>query len=178
MLRLLPATYIPVASVMEYYNSAKEEQTTLNFALIVLATKGYEMYYEYLRKSKTSLYFMIYDQNPNFILGYGTIKEDRTEFNQNKYGNLAYHIRITERHKGYGSILLHLLLNECEERGMAEVDITCLKSNEFSQNIITKNQGIYIETFQDAFSNKEANRYKIILHPTILKRVKHYLKKV
>lgn len=56
-------------------------------------------------------------------------------------GNIGYKIRPSERNKGYGSIMLKLALEECKKLNMHEASLQCLKNNNYSSNVIQKNNG-------------------------------------
>ncbi len=58
-------------------------------------------------------------------------------------GHVGYSIRPSERHKGYGSIALGLVLPKVHELGIEKALLTCLKTNEASRRIIEKNGGIF-----------------------------------
>ena len=58
-------------------------------------------------------------------------------------GHVGYSIRPSERHKGYGSIALGLVLPKVRELGIEKALLTCLKTNEASRRIIEKNGGVF-----------------------------------
>lgn len=58
-------------------------------------------------------------------------------------GHIGYSIRPSERHKGYGSLALKLVLPKARELGIEKALLTCLKTNEASRRIIEKNGGVF-----------------------------------
>lgn len=57
-------------------------------------------------------------------------------------GNIGYGIRPTERGKGYGTVLLKLLLEKAKEIGLNKVLLTCRENNDASRRLIEKFGGI------------------------------------
>lgn len=91
-------------------------------------------------------------------------------------GAIGYGIRPCERNKGYGTELLKLLLLKCEEIGMKEVCVSCLKENIALQQIILKNNGKLEKEFFDDDSGKRGLKYWIKLYPKISIRIKTIIK--
>jgi predicted acetyltransferase len=78
-------------------------------------------------------------------------------------GHIGYDVRPSERRCGYGTLMLKLILEKVEEKGLQEILITCDSDNIGSRKIIEKNGGIFInEVFIDS-SEKYISRFKIIL---------------
>ena len=61
-------------------------------------------------------------------------------------GHIGYAIRNTERKKGYGTTLLSLLLSECKELGINQVQIGANSNNIASNKIILKHGGVLIRS--------------------------------
>ena len=93
-------------------------------------------------------------------------------------GNIGYGIRPLERQKGYGTLLLQLLLSECEKFGMHEVCVSCLKENISSSKVIMNNNGILEKEFFDEDSGKYGLKYWIQLHPKISVMTKRFIKRI
>jgi len=97
------------------------------------------------------MYYLVDDENPNYIIGY-CILEDSDILDYHKHylneGAIEYGIRPNERNKGYGTTILKLLLAKCEELGMHEVCVSCLKENIYFQKIILNNNGVLEKNFQ------------------------------
>ncbi|MGD0251169.1 MAG: GNAT family N-acetyltransferase [Verrucomicrobiota bacterium] len=56
-------------------------------------------------------------------------------------GHIGYGIRPTQRNKGYGKIMLKLLLERAEARGITKILLTCDKANVASGRVIQSNGG-------------------------------------
>lgn len=57
-------------------------------------------------------------------------------------GNLGYAVRASERRKGYGKIMLQMMLKELKSRGLTRVLITCHDQNEGSIRVIESAGGV------------------------------------
>ena len=97
------------------------------------------------------------------IIGTGRIRTN-LEANEyfNKYsGHIGYTIIPSKRKRGYGTKLLHLLLEKCKEINIEEVMIVCQVDNIGSQKVIENNLGSYKDTVLDPTDNKYYKRYLI-----------------
>lgn len=61
-----------------------------------------------------------------------------------KYGDIGYGVRPSERKKGYATAMLCYALSVCGEKGMKKVILGCYKDNFASAATIRKNGGILI----------------------------------
>ena len=62
-------------------------------------------------------------------------------------GNAFYAIRSAERHKHYGTKILKLAIEKCNELGIAPIYAQANKNNIYSQKVIENNGGkLYLET--------------------------------
>ena len=135
--------------------------------------KGAKYYYDYAcsdLKIGYNFYYLIDDNNPNYIIGFGSIgNSDFFNYRKNNLngGNIDYGIRVSERKKGYGMALFRLLLQKCEEFGMTEVCISCHEINICSKKIIEKNGGVFEKKWLDSWHSKQSLKYWIKL-PVIL----------
>ncbi len=124
--------------------------------LIPLAMKGHantfeEFLIEAYKNSKgidlpdgivpSDIYFLV-DDNSKYLIGAIDIRHYLNEYLLKYGGNIGYGIRSSERKKGYATEMLHLALEECKNKGLSKVLITCFKSNVASANTIIKNGGI------------------------------------
>ena len=102
-------------------------------------------------------YLLIEDDE---IIGIGRIRTN-LETNEyfNKYsGHIGYTIAPSKRNQGYGTKLLHLLLEKCKEINIEEVMIVCQVDNIGSQKVIENNLGSYKDTVLDPTDNKYYKR--------------------
>lgn len=58
-------------------------------------------------------------------------------------GHMGYSIRPCERNKGYAKEMLRLNLQNCRDRNMDRVMITCSRDNIASEKTIIANGGIF-----------------------------------
>lgn len=98
-------------------------------------------------------------KNGNRILGFCHLRHYLNISLSIEGGHIGYAIRPNERHKGYGTQQLNLLLTECRSLQYKQVLITCDFDNIASQKIIEKNGGI---------------RSGEAISPRSLKKVFHY----
>lgn len=76
------------------------------------------------------------------FIGRVSIRHFLNEKLKNVGGHIGYSIRPTEREKGYGSLILKLVLPKAKGMGLDKVMVTCSKDNIASKKIIEKNQGM------------------------------------
>ena len=179
MLKLVHALDMSFENVKNYYDSFEDKWHDLNCYAITLVAQGSQLYFDYINTYNENLYYLIDDENSNYIIGYGSIKDSRILDYHKDYlnvGNIGYGIRPIERKKGYGSKLLNLLLLECEKFGMNEVCVSCLKENIASSNVIKNNKGILEKEFFDEDTGKYGLKYWIKLHPKFSARTKRLVK--
>ena len=75
------------------------------------------------------------------ILGTSGLRHRLTEALKDFGGHVGYAIRPSERGKGYGTLMLKLVLEEARELDLERVLITCDKDNLASVRVIQKNGG-------------------------------------
>lgn len=179
MLQLVHAMNMNFNNVKEYYNSFVDKWRDLNCFAIMCVENGMQSYFDYINIYEKNLYYLVNDENPDYIIGFGTIEDSGILDYHKSYlntGNIGYGIRPSERKKGYGTVLLHLLLLECEKIGMTEVCVSCLKENSASSKIIQNNNGKLEKQFFDDDTGKYALKYWIKLHPKILPQFERVIK--
>lgn len=179
MLKLIHAYDMDFSNVQEYYAAFKDKSRDLNSYAIWTVFQGEEKYFEYIKTYEKNMYYLVNEDEPNYIIGYGTI-EDKGILNYHKeymnVGNIGYGVRPNERNKGYGTYLLKLLLLECKKLGMHEVCISCLKENAASKHVILNNNGKLEKEFYDDNSGKHGLKYWVVLHPSIPKMIRRYVR--
>jgi len=115
---------------------------------------NYQNYDEWLKRieleksKKTSpedtpatTYFTIRKQD-NKIIGSVQLRHHLTEELKKDGGNIGYGICPSERHKGYGTMQLALLLPEARALHIPKVMISCDKSNHGSAKVAINNGGV------------------------------------
>ena len=178
MLRLIDAHNVNYQLVKEYYD-AFDDKRELNSYALRRVKDGADEYFRCLKIYGDHSYYLINDEQPDYIIGFGSI-EDSDILNYHKdylnVGNIGYAIRPNERNKGYGTYLLKLLLKKCEESGMSEVCVSCNKDNIASKQVILHNKGKFEKEFFDDFEGRGL-KFWIKLRPKIIARVNRLIKK-
>lgn len=88
----------------------------------------------------TTKRFILYD-GYNYIGEIG-IRTTLNDFWVNNGSQVYYKIRKSERNKGYGNIILSLILKELKKMGWSKVRINCDDKNIPSKKVILKNGGV------------------------------------
>ncbi len=98
----------------------------------------------------------------NKLIGLLNIRFDLTSDLKNKYGEIGYGVRPSERRKGYATKMLSYALSICKELGMKKVILGCYKDNIGSNKTIIKNGGILSR--EDFDELKLSNEWNIKLN--------------
>lgn len=77
----------------------------------------------------------------NIFVGEVGIRTTLNDFWMNKGSQIYYKIRVSERGKGYGNMILALALEQAKQLGFKRVRINCDNDNIPSKKIILKNGG-------------------------------------
>lgn len=96
-----------------------------------------------------SIFWLYVDDNP---VGMGKIRHGLTARSRTNGGNIGYAISQPYRGKGYGSVLLGMLLKEAKIMGVNEIVLTIDKDNVASRCVCEKNGGVL-------FDENEERRY-------------------
>jgi predicted acetyltransferase len=125
-------------------------------------------FYEALRKGlnlpkdyvPSSTFWLVEDGE---FVGMGNLRHRLTDALLRFGGHIGYAIRPAKWGRGYGTLLLKLLLKEAVCLGIEEVLLTCDKANIASAKVMRKNGGIFIDAFEDVVDGKPRTtcRYKI-----------------
>ena len=173
MLKLVKAKDVRFDGVKEYYDSF-ENKNELNSMVLGYVKDGEEAYVKMRNSWGKLMYYLIDEDNPDYIIGIGDI-EDSGVYNFHEdylnFGHISYGVRPNERNKGYGKAILKLLLEKCEERGMGEVCVSCKKDNIASKKVILGNKGKFEKEF---FSDESGQclKFWIKLRPGIYNRMR------
>jgi predicted acetyltransferase len=97
------------------------------------------------------------------FVGIGSLRHKLTRSLLRFGGHIGYAVRPTKWGRGYGTLLLKLLLKEAACLGIEEVLLTCDKTNVASAKVMRKNGGVLIDAFDDVVNGKPrvTCRYKI-----------------
>ncbi len=184
-MKLIPVTEMLDVSKIEEYNQEYLKRYPNQWKPFV--TK--DNFDEYLKRMnnlkegidndgvKETFYWFI---DNNKIIGSGSIRlnpEINKEW-ETYAGHIFYQIIPSERKKGYGKLLCHLLLKEMQNLGFKEAIISCYDSNIGSIKIIESNGGELIENVSgDGSPNSEeikTRRYKIDIDKSLSKYKEKY----
>jgi predicted acetyltransferase len=80
-------------------------------------------------------------------------------------GHIGYEIRPSQQRKGYGTLILKLVLEKARDIGLERVLLTCDVDNFGSRRVIEMNGGKLEGEFQLDFYDKPIRRYWINLEP-------------
>jgi predicted acetyltransferase len=86
------------------------------------------------------LLYLVFDNNK--LIGLLNIRYDLTDELRNKYGDIGYGVRPSERGKGYATKMLKYALDICREKNMNYVILGCYDKNIASNKVIKNNGGI------------------------------------
>ncbi|BDU51369.1 GNAT family N-acetyltransferase [Haliovirga abyssi] len=107
----------------------------------------------------STLYFMI-DENER-IIGAIDVRHKLNENLKKSGGHIGYGIRLSERKKGYATLMLKLILDILKDKKYNKILITCNDENIASAKTIEKNGGIMENKIQN---NEEiVRRYWVTL---------------
>ncbi|MBR3898566.1 MAG: GNAT family N-acetyltransferase [Bacilli bacterium] len=85
-------------------------------------------------------------------------------------GNVSYIIRPDKRQKGYGSVCLHLLIEEANKLGLDDITVYCTEDNIGSRKIIENNEGklvgqnVYMDETDTDMINYGKNNLKFVIN--------------
>lgn len=113
--------------------------------------------------------YLVFDDN-NKLIGLLNIRFDLSQNLREKYGDIGYGVRPSERRKGYATKMLKYALEVCKEKQLNEVILGCYENNYASNKVIIKNGGILYKNDYEELNLSEEwtirlknNYYKIKL---------------
>ena len=165
MLKLVSVFDIDYDMIIAYRLSFVQNYNELSFSLYNARYGNKIDYYNFLmRTGNKHVYFLIDDSNPNYILG-NCVFNTRFDYHDEhcNRGSIGYSIRPNERNKHYGTYILSLMLKKCQESGIKEVCVSCLKNNISSKKIIENNGGKLEKEFYDVWGHDTGLKYWIDL---------------
>lgn len=107
-----------------------------------------------------SFYWLVRERT---IIGRSGLRHRLTPSLEIEGGHIGYDIRPSERCKGYGTLILKLMLVKAREFGLSRVLVTCDTDNFASARIIEKNGGIFSGQGISEWTGKQVSRYWIEL---------------
>lgn len=159
--------------VIEHYSNGERR---LNASLYLTET-SYPEWVEKINKNanestdewgKYYLYLVFNEENK--LVGLLNIRFNLSENLREKYGDIGYGVRPSERRKGYATKMLKYALDICKEKGLNYAIIGCYEKNFGSNKTIQKNGGVLyrndmkeIIISDDWKINLKMNFYKIML---------------
>jgi len=108
-----------------------------------------------------SLLYLCFDQGK--LIGLLSIRYDLPAALSEKYGDIGYGVRPSERNKGYATAMLRYALSVCREKGMKQVILGCYKDNPASAAVITKNGGVLVKESDSYHEGRTSQYYSINL---------------
>ncbi len=108
-----------------------------------------------------SLLYLCFDNNK--LIGLLSIRYELPENLTEKYGDIGYGVRPSERNKGYATTMLHYALSVCREKGMDKVILGCYKDNLASATTIKKNGGVLVAENDNYNEGRISQYYSINL---------------
>ena len=116
----------------------------------------------------STLYILV--DSDDYIYGAIDFRHHLNDYLLKYGGHFGYGIRISERRKGYGKLILKLGLNLVKEKGYESILITCDDDNHLSRLVILSNHGVY----EDRIYKRDGyiRRYWIPLKEDSIKRKK------
>ena len=165
MLKLITITEVNHDSIIDYKMAFVENLKEVSRVVCMSSILKDMEYIEWLKRNRVeNYYFMIDDNNPNYIIGDCMIIRGFEE--NDEKGAISYSIRPNERCKHNGTYMVKLLLEKCRELTIKEINISCLESNLASQKVIQNNGGELDRRYFDIKACDYAFKYQILLDQT------------
>ena len=106
-----------------------------------------------------SLLYLCFDEMR--LIGLLSIRYELPKILSEKYGDIGYGVRPSERKKGCATAMLQYALSVCKEKGMDQVVLGCYKDNLASAAVIKKNGGFLFEE-NDRYKEGKTSQYYLI----------------
>jgi predicted acetyltransferase len=100
-------------------------------------------------------------KNNQIILGESRLRHSLTPALEAYGGHIGYVIRLSQRRKGYGTLILKLTLEKARAIGIQRVRVTCDTDNIGSARIIERNGGMLSGYSVDPKNGKGTSQYWI-----------------
>ena len=147
-----------------YDNGEKDVSASMGFA-----STAYDQWVERIRSNASvgdgswgkSLLYLCFDGEK--LVGLLSIRYDLSKEMSEKYGDIGYGVRPSERKKGYAMAMLGYALSVCKEKGMRQVVLGCYKDNVASAATIRKHGGVLFAENDNYTKGKISQYYTITL---------------
>jgi len=108
--------------------------------------------------------FWLVDTENKIFIGEGNIRHELSPFLMCFGGHIGYAVRATLWNKGFGTLMLSMLLTEAAKLGIDYALITCNEENLASRRIIEKNGGEHQDTIDNIIDGKarRTRRYWVL----------------
>ncbi|MDO4466681.1 MAG: GNAT family N-acetyltransferase [Bacillota bacterium] len=119
----------------------KEQNVVIEQSLL---EQDYDNWLERIKKNESigngawgrSYFFLCYEED--VFVGLLCIRYELDKELEKEYGNIGYHVRPTQRRKGYATKMLRYALDVCSQKGLKKVVLGCHKDNIASKTVIQK----------------------------------------
>ena len=108
-----------------------------------------------------SLTYLCFDKAK--LVGLLNIRYDLPKSLSEKYGDIGYGVRPSERGKGYATTMLRYALSVCKEKGLNQVILGCYQGNHASAAVIRRNGGVLIAENDGYTKGRTSQYYRIEL---------------
>lgn len=106
-----------------------------------------------------SLLYLCFDKIK--LIGLLSIRYELPQKLSEKYGDIGYGVRPSERKRGYATDMLRYALSVCKEKGMNQAVLGCYRDNFASAATIQKNGGLLFAE-NDNYMNGRISQYYLI----------------
>ena len=153
------------AYVQEHYDNGETSIT----ASMGLSSADYARWTEKMQNNAVSgdeqlgrsLLYLCFDEDK--LIGLLSVRYELPKILSEKYGDIGYGVRPSERNKGYAAARLRYGLSVCKKKGMTKVLLGCFKDNVASAATIRKNGGILIAENENYKEGRLSQYYLIKL---------------
>jgi len=161
---------------IKYYNEINEFKESLLLTNDFVGTcelKKYDIkeWLRFIKKQESALtcrklfvpesVFMLYDKVNNKVIGMVSLRHYLNDNYKEIGGHIGYVISPLYRNKGYGNMILSLIINKCKKFNLDELLLVTHINNEYSKKVILKNKGILKDIYP--FHDDVYERYIIRL---------------